>query len=231
MTSGLSQETCGYMSNFEIIIPWRDIGCDFRRRHFNFLYKYYSKFANVIVSDSSFKNFNRAEARNNGVRESKSKNIAIIDADNFIKIDQILNAVCLSQESEKVIRPFNSIHYLSEQATERFYQSPEQFIPKFDDYVYMYPSMIGYKNSGGAFVLKKTTWELIGGMDEKFEEWGLEDSAFNFMSEAIVGPSIFIDGPNYNLYHPAERILLQKNIDRYTIWYKSGRILKERENT
>lgn len=214
------------MNNIDIVIPWRNSGCKYRLKHFNFLRNYYSKIGNVIISDSQKKIFNRSEARNAGVNKCSAKNIMIVDADNYISKKQINLSIDMLNKNNCIIRPFSYICYLNESATKRFYKEKDKFIFNDYDYDYMHPSIISLENSGGSYITTKDIWNKSGGMDEEFEGWGLEDLAFNMMCKAKSIKQKFIEGPNYHLYHPAERKLSENNSDRYIMWYQSGRIYK-----
>lgn len=214
-------------SNFVISIPWRSTGCQYREKSFLFLLDYYSKFAKINIEDSDFNYFNRANARNKCIEKSDTDIVVLVDADNFINMNQILQAVYLCKESNKIIRPFNSIHYLNENATNLFYDNYENFSSHPSYYEYMPPKNITIQNSGGAFVTTKEKWLSLGGMDENFIGWGVEDLAFNEKYRYYCGDQILVDGPNYHLYHPSERIVSEKNWDRYIIFYQSKKIYKE----
>lgn len=219
------------MNDFTIVIPWRDSGCPFRKKHFDFLLKYYSSISKTIISDSNKEIFNRSEARNNGVKKCNSDIIMVVDADNYISKNQIEKSIDILKNKNSIIRPFNSIHYLNEEATERFYRSPKKFTVKENDHTYMIPEMISPYNSGGAYILKKQMWEKVGGMDEGFIGWGVEDSAFNIHSRHFFGDHIFIEGPNYNLYHPAERVVSIQSLDRYHQLYIKEKIFEEKRKS
>ncbi len=228
MICGLTKRICGFMNNdFTIMIPWRDSGCHHRKRHLSFLIEHYSKITDVILVDSTYENFNRANARNECVDKSPTELLMIVDADNFIDIKQSIKGIESFKKDGIITRPFNSIHYLNKKATDRFYKNIETFSPVPSDYEYMPPSNIEITNSGGAYITNKESWYSIGGMDEKFLDWGLEDLAFNEKYRYYYGNQNLIDGPNYNLHHPNDRICSERNWDRYRMHYQSGRIYKE----
>lgn len=208
----------------DIHIPWRNTGCFYRERACSFISNYYSQIANVIHIDSSHTEFNRANARNLCVANSTKDVVIIIDADNYIDHDQILYGVEMAMIDNSIVRPFNSIHYLNQDATDRFLTNANSFTPKYSDYEYMAPDSISLKNSGGAYITPKNLWIELSGMDELFTGWGLEDLSFNNKYEHYYGSQMYINGPNYNLYHPSERTASEKSWDRYRNWYQSGRI-------
>lgn len=209
------------MSNQDMIIIWRDSGCEYRSKHFNFIKNYYQDYFNIIVADSGHEEFNRADSRNIGVEKSTSDVSIIMDADAFISIDQIIDAYKIAKEKDVLVRPFSRAVYLSESATKRFYDSPNTFIDNDGDYTYMSPDQLSVDNFGGAFIIKKKLWEQVGGMDKNFIGWGGEDNAFLDSCHQKLGPSIKIAGNVYSLYHPVERVASNSNLLLYYLKYRN----------
>lgn len=197
--------------NFDIIMPWRHNGCQFQLRNFNYSYKYYSQLSTPIIGESDSLIFNRSEARNNGVLNSKSENLIIIDSDNIVSIESIIKGINYIDE-KKMIKPFTSIHYLNEKATINFFNGLKPSSLNDYDREYLLPHQINLRNSGGIYIIKKYVWESLGGMNENFEGWGLEDSEFNLRFEKKYGKITFLKGNNYHLYHPQYRIPSTNNI-------------------
>lgn len=198
--------------NQDIIIPWRDAGCIYRRRHFEYLYDYYSQQYNVIVGDNDGE-FNRSAARNNGVEQSTSDVVVVIDADNYIPFDQIEYSIRMAKRRNNMVKPFQSFGYLTEKSTDYFYENG-----KFEEE----PEFIGFSAhgfNGGAYVLKKELWLKVGGMDENFIGWGAEDDAFHILCKAKLGKTSYVHGYDYHLYHPAHRVTSKKNYDYLQINY------------
>lgn len=202
----------------QVIIPWRDAGCIYRRRHFEYLYDYYSQRYDVIIGDNEG-DFNRSAARNNGVKESTSEIVIVIDADNYIPLDQIDFAIYKAKIKKCLIKPFRSFGYLTEESTEYFYQNGV-----FEDS----PQFIGFQPNGftgGAYVIQKNLWLSVGGMDENFIGWGAEDDAFHILCKKRLGNTAFLQGYNYHLYHPAYRVTSEENYDYLQIKYVRNRNL------
>lgn len=209
------------MFNQDMVIIWRDVGCEYRSKHFNFIKNYYQDYFNIIVADSNHEEFNRADSRNIGVEASTSDVVIIIDADAFININQIMDACKLAKEKDVLVRPFSRAVYLSEDATERFYNNPNIFTDSDGDYVYMTPDQLSVDNFGGAFVIKKKLWNDLGGMDKNFIGWGGEDNAFLDSYHLKFGTSIKILGNVYSLYHPIDRVVSTRNLMLYYLKYKN----------
>lgn len=196
----------------DLILPWRDSGCLFRRRHFEFIRNYYSKEFNVIIADNEGK-FDVATARNNGVRQSTSDVVVIFDADTYVDYESIYAAIFATQLYGGLIKPFTIFGYMDEESTERFYEGERNF------------SSLKFQNDpsrdfqGGAWIINKEQYWLIGGMDENFPGWGAEDDAFHLICRKTFGPEIWVGGFGYHLYHPAHRVTSKENYKRLVSKY------------
>jgi predicted glycosyltransferase involved in capsule biosynthesis len=191
----------------DIIIPWRDAGEPWRSKHFYFLLDHYSKDFNIVIGDSDGE-FNRSAARNNGVSNSTSEVSVIIDADNFIPIHQIKNAIVLASNKKILVKPFSSFGYLTEESTNLFYECFDDLYTEFSA-KHMEPPQEDF--TGGAYVMRKSLWQDLGGMDEGFIGWGAEDDAFHLLCKEKNIKIKYIDGIDYHLYHPAYRITSEFN--------------------
>ena len=143
----------------EVIIPWRDVNCIYRRKHFDYLVSYYSQEFDIVIGDHKG-DFNRSAARNAGVDKIKGDIAVVIDADNYIPIDQIHSAVRAAKRQNFLVKPFTWFGYLTEDSTNMFYDfyglidfTPEYVDPPQKDF------------TGGAYVMKKQLWKDLGGMD------------------------------------------------------------------
>ncbi len=194
----------------QIVIPWRDAGCTYRKHHFDFLYDYYSKEFDVIIADNDGE-FNRSAARNSGVDKTESSVAVIIDADNYIDHKQIYNAVEKAEKVDKLVKPFTWFGYLTEESTDLFYDLYDNPVIDFEP-GYIDPPHNSF--TGGAYVMKKSIWQAIGGMDEGFIGWGAEDDAFHILCKKKLGRTHSVEGNDFHLYHPAHRVTSEYNYDK-----------------
>lgn len=194
----------------QIIIPWRDSGCEYRLKHFNFLCKYYGQRFDIVIGDNDGI-FTRAGARNAGVAKSTSQVLAIIDADTYIPLNKLESAINFANNNNKLVRPFERIWYLTEDGTNKLYANG------FTDFSHVYDgSQIGMAfigSPGGAFVLHRRLWEQEGGFDERFVGWGGEDNAFTNHYNIRFGIKV-IGVDAFHLYHPARRGMSNDNNGR-----------------
>jgi glycosyltransferase involved in cell wall biosynthesis len=200
----------------QVIIPWRDSGEPWRKKHFDFLMDYYLESFDVLIGNNSGE-FNRAAARNAGVQVSNSEISVIIDADNYIPHQQIFDAIRLASSGDILAKPFGWFGYLTEESTNDFYHYEDLngFIPEYID-----PPQRGF--TGGAYVIRRSLWMGLGGMDEGFIGWGAEDDALHLMLERNGVKIMYVDGYDYHLYHPAHRVTSRYNYEKLIREYVNG---------
>ena len=202
----------------QIVLPWRDAGCSYRKHHFDFLVEYYSKEFDVIIADNDGE-FNRSAARNVGVEKTENEVAVIIDADNYIPYEQIYNAVRVASRSDRLVKPFQNFGYLTEESTALFYEFLNNPVVDFEP-TYIDPPITDF--TGGAYVMKKSLWKYVGGMDEGFIGWGAEDDAFHLLCKKHRIPIRYVEGYDYHLYHPAHRVTSEFNYEKLMREYVNG---------
>jgi predicted glycosyltransferase involved in capsule biosynthesis len=202
----------------QIVIPWRDSGCEYRLRSFNFLYEYYSQKYEIVIGDKNDVNgnFSRSGSRNDGVSKIDSDIAVVIDSDNYISYDQIDDAIDTAKANNVLVKPNHKFAYVDKPSTEKFYKD------KIDFKNLTFQGRPANFFPGGAYVIKKRLWDLVGGMDEKFIGYGAEDNAFHIICEKELGKTKWIKGCNYHLYHPSYRHTPKENLDRLRDIYKKG---------
>lgn len=201
----------------QVIIPWRDAECIYRKKHFDFVVQHYSEQFDVIIGNNDGE-FNRSAARNAGVDLIDSDVAVIIDADNYIPHQQIWEAIEAASKRDILVKPFHHFGYLTESSTESFYNSwklPIDFNPEF----IQEPEG---NFTGGAYVMKKSLWQHLGGMDEGFVGWGAEDDAFHLLCKRHNIKIKYVGGYDYHLYHPAYRVTSEYNYNKLIEEYVNG---------
>jgi predicted glycosyltransferase involved in capsule biosynthesis len=113
-----------------------------------------------------------------------------------------------------LIKPNRKFGYVDEISSEKFYDC----IPPLNSINFQgRPASYFF---GGAYIIKKSLWDFVGGMDEGFIGYGAEDNAFHISCENKLGKTIWIEGFNYHLYHPSYRATPKENLDRLKKIYK-----------
>lgn len=208
---------------FDIIIPWKDSGCEYRRKNFEFNLEYYSSISNVIVSDKTEEGTTRSKLRNNAVSKSTADLIFIVDADVFIPKEKILKSIKIASKKKSLVYPFKKFGYMN-------LVSSEKFMLNNGNYEDISFNSTYEKCSGGAFAVQKRLWDAVGGNDERFFAWGGEMDALSLKFNYAFDKSRYIDGMAYHLYHPSTRIANINNmmlLDEYkSKYYKISKIQK-----
>lgn len=190
-----------------IVIPWRDSGCKWRRRSFEYVMRHMEKY-NPIVSDDGATPFSRSGSKNLGASLCTDDVVMFVDADTVIPHDQIDEALQKAREGY-LAYPYTYYHAMSSSTTEDIYQG---FNPNGD---------ISHWSvtwaTGGGMAISKETFEKIGKYDENFIDWGMEDAAILVMARKAGIEEYKVEGNCYHLWHPRqeENDNIRANIQRY----------------
>ena len=194
----------------QMVIPWRSTEEPWRLKHFEFLYDYYSDHFEIVIGDHAG-DFNRSAARNAGVNACTSDVVIVLDADNYIEdIEQINTSVYAAERNQILAKPFKWFGYLTEDSTNAFYDFYGMPVDK--EYDFINPPQVNF--TGGAYVMKRSLWQQLGGMDEGFIGWGAEDDAWHITCTKNGIPIQYNVGFDYHLYHPAFRQTSKENYDK-----------------
>lgn len=185
-----------------VIIPYRDRGGDhFRQANLIRVlaqWRAYDMLATVVGDDRDGKDqFNRSRAYNNGRKLWAEADVLVFaEADMLIEYGSIMHAIEAARKETGLVVPFTTYYALTPTASEdvRFYLlEPEDAAYEF---------MMGNGASIGAInVVSRETMDLIGQFDESFEGNWFDDDAMKIAFERLAGPTTWIHGPAWHLYH------------------------------
>ena len=137
--------------------------------------------------------FNRSEAINEAARVAGDWDVAIIaDADTIVPPHQATAAVDLAAETGRMVMAFTEFVPLSEKMSNQILDGFAGFWGK--------PKGFDWTCSS-AVVVRRDLWDDVGGFDEGFRGWGMEDVAFALACDAVAGPRLRVDGPVWHLWH------------------------------
>lgn len=154
----------------------------------------------VIAADTPHAIFNVAAARNAAVEGATTEQIVVADADTIPELPHVLEAIQL----DGVTWPFQTYRYLGT-AT-----------PAADE-VGTSPFERDFRSSvGGVLVTTKTTYWAVGGMDERFRQWGYEDTAFRIAAQTLACTNR-TEGTVYAYGHSADRDMTDNNPGRHRL--------------
>lgn len=141
--------------------------------------------------------FNRSAALNLAAEKAGDWDVAvIIDSDVLCDPDHVREGVRQAVELGRMVVPFNVRHNLNGRGSRMImdgYDGPwERFI-----------SQNYYDQHSSVVAVPRTVWNTVGGFDETFSGWGMEDTAFACAVTTLVGPLVHLEGEVWHLWHPA----------------------------
>lgn len=182
------------------VIPWRG-GQPDRERHHETVRAHLRRLlpdAIHLDADSGHQPFSRAGSRNLGVRlaEKAGADIVVInDADTIVEHEPLLSAIDGAHDG-RLHLPYDTFRGLSPNGT-RLHLSgaPAEACETELETTW---------STGGVMIIQPSSWWRMGGMDEAFRSWGMEDTAARVACDAILGATVRHDGTIYHLWHPSE---------------------------
>lgn len=189
------------MKDFDVIIPFRDRGIDWRRSA-NLkasLQWWRSRGIEPIVVDDGFsgdEQFNRSRAYNRGAGISKAEILCYIEADLLVPANQLYDAIRMAAERPGLVVPFSRFMAMIERDTE-FVRAglipPAQACAQ---------QMRGDNQSiGAANVVTRESLGMVGGFDEGFAGHAYDDDATELAFRLCCGPTRFVAGASYHMHH------------------------------
>lgn len=176
----------------------------------------------IVVSDGRRGSdaFCRSAAYNQAVEMVDADVYVFTESDLIIRPEAIEMAVDLAVEEPGLVIPFSEFRSLGEKDSRlirHFAADPSSCLTSV---------VRGYRGSIGAInVVSRESYDLIGAYDEGFEGAWYDDDAMKIAFEICCGPTRWVDGPAYHLYHLSggrgghltdeERAATMKNSIRY----------------
>jgi len=180
-----------------LVIPWRPTPT--RLKPFFAVRKWYQTNLpdiEIFYSDRPGDKWNAAACRNDGVKRAQEAHCDVIiinDADTLPEIEPLLEAIEQCKNDGLIHSPYNRCKYIDMEMSELYDSGANIKLIKYTQYNIA---------TGGVWVCTPETWWSIGGMDEKFQQWGPEDAAFDIAHRIIKGvPLVQHQGYIYCLGH------------------------------
>ena len=184
-----------------IIIPFRSRGNDpLREQNLERVLADWRQggYKPIVVSDGrrGAEPFCRSAAYNQSVELVDADVYVFTESDLLIQPEAIEIAVDLAFIKPGLVIPFSEFRALSEKDSRRV----RAFV--MDPYDCLATVVRGYRGSVGAInVLSRKTYDMVGGYDERFEGAWYDDDAMKIAFEVCSGPTRWVDGAAYHLYH------------------------------
>lgn len=158
----------------------------------------------VVVADWPWEGrpYDRAKARNRGALYASGDILVFVDADSYVSKSQMVRAIAGIGLNAWAL-PYTLYYSLSEMGTERFYKEMKAG-PEDCQWVFPGPDPHDRPPAvGGSVVVSRAAFEEVHGYDERFIDWGWEDTSFATALETLCGPVTRIPGPLFHLWHPS----------------------------
>lgn len=184
-----------------VIIPFRDRGTDsLRSANLTRVLEWWSNFnADVsVVSDgrTGDQQFNRHVAYNRGAAQTDADILAFVESDMLIDFAQIDEAISQAAETLGLVVPFTERHELTPDSSDLV--RTHKIHPRDGTADVIKPKP---RRTGAINILSRATLEAVGQYDPAFEGNWWDDRAMHIAFDICAGPTRWIDGPSWHLYH------------------------------
>lgn len=227
--------------NIAVIIPFRDRGKDpLRPANLKRVLLHWAAMGIEIhvVGDSrsGYESFNRSAAYNRGAGYTDADVLVFSESDLIVDWLQIRQACDLAASAPGLVVPFSRFMAITEEDSQRIRDLALEPCDARADQVRGDRQSIGAVN-----VVSRESLSLIGQYDESFEGAWYDDDAMCRAFGVCCGPTRFIDGPGYHLYHlpgasgdhltDADRAATERNKARYQLYRQATTPERIRELT
>ena len=182
-----------------MIVPWRDKGDRNRRANKAHVVDYLAGLGwpvHVTGDGREAGPFNRSAAYNRGRIEAPADVYVWYEADMLVPFGQLEASIDLALEQTGLVVPFTEYRYFTAADSSRIIDGHpvDAILPDF--------VMANGKSIGAVGVTSEATMQAVGQWDEKFAGWGHDDNAMFRAFMVCAGPTRWVDGPGYHLWHP-----------------------------
>lgn len=185
-----------------VVIPFRDRGLDpLRLANLAYVADYWTGYSLEVqvVSDgrSGDAPFNRGAAYNRAIAQASDADMFIFaESDLIVDFDQIRRAIEMASEAPGMVVPFSWFMAIGEEDSARI-----RAYEMYPENALAHP-VKGHRGSIGAVnVASRRTLDEVGGWDEVTEGWGYDDDIMKIAFDVAAGPTRFVEGSAYHLYH------------------------------
>lgn len=179
----------------QYVIPFRDRGKDpYRVQNLKAVQGYLPDA--YVSSDRRSGQFNRSAAYNNGVRCNPADIYVFYEADLIVPKHQLEQGIRMALEQPGLVVPFSKFLAITEEDSVKvrageISASEAQAAQQRGD----------RKSIGAVNICSKKTLDSIGQWDENFQGAWYDDDSMERAFSICCGPTRFVDGPAYHLYH------------------------------
>ena len=175
--------------NTSVIIPYKEDSPE-RRRNLLFLidhlknlnweiivvemdyleHMFHPNIKKIFIKSSDM--FNKSKCYNEGVKQSKYKQLFLTDSDIILPY-HVYQYIPINLQEFDVVDPYKFVYYYAEPETKSIINDPRGFNG------FYYKKVISGIISGGCFGINKDVYNMLKGFPEECSGWGYEDSIFD----------------------------------------------------
>lgn len=187
------------VGNAALCIPWKPIGDRSRDAAYEWCRNWWDShgFDTIFVGSGS----SRAEMCNNAARQALESDVDVfvfVDADTWTPPEQIHKAILMADEWDILVHAFTDYVRVGQSFTDRSLRPPPDHL---DLRRLQISGRTTKKHVSGASAISLDLWNRLGGFDERFTTYGLEDRAFHLAAHVIGCGVARIDGPAFHWWH------------------------------
>jgi N-terminal domain of galactosyltransferase len=188
-----------------IVVPFRPDGAE-RERNWKWLRARYERLYPdwEIVEGTCEGQWSKGEAVNPAVARSSGDVLVIADADVMVG-EQALPAAVRELEGAPWVIPHGLVYRLTEKATRAVISGELRAGPTRLPRARLARRPLKGPSGGGMTVARREDFEAVGGIDERFTDWGGEDISFARALDTLIGPHLRLDEVMWHLYHQPMR--------------------------
>ncbi len=139
--------------------------------------------------------FNRSAAVNSAATAAGDWDVAVItDSDSFAGVDQVDRCVAQVSRTGRIGFAYDRFCYLNRPGSDLVMDGHRGAWEPHVEW-----TMTGTCSS--LVVVRRDLWDRVGGFDEGFIGWGMEDVAFSVCCQVLGGPPVRSPGPVWHLWH------------------------------
>lgn len=156
--------------------------------------------------------FNRSRAMNRARSRADTETLLIIDADVVVSEQQVVEAVSWSRQTGRMTVAFQAWRGIGEHGTELILGGMQGGWGRYTRNRYM-------DSVSACVAVQAELWDEVCGFDERFEGWGLEDSAFALACSTVRGHYLRVGGSCYHLWHARDDSVRAAEREANRVWY------------
>jgi len=193
--------TVGNTHSVAVIIPFRDRGRDpLRPANLERVTAHWeaSPWDYLVIDDgrTGYDSFNRSAAYNRGAAHTTADILVYAESDLLVDYRQIQEGIAQAAAAPGLVVPFSRFMAITPEDSEKV----RAF--QIEPHAAKSGQVRGDKKSIGAVnIISRDTLDAIGQWPEEFEGAWFDDDACERAFHVCCGPTRFVDGPGWHLYH------------------------------